>query len=219
MPPHKIYIETHLGGGAVLRNKKAAIRSVGIDIDARVIALASTWNIPNLTLHRDDAAKFLRKYRFSGEELIYADPPYVSATKARRRYYRFEYTDDDHAHLLHTLSNIDCRVLISGYACELYNDTLQGWNKKELVNVTRGGKRTETVWANYNFSDELQDYSCVGSSFRERERIKRKAARWVRRLRSMPSLERRAVMAALLEAPAPPSEGNETGANQGAAHG
>src|SRR5687767_12605543 len=37
MPPHRVYIETHLGGGAVLRHKAPAELSIGIDSDPAVI--------------------------------------------------------------------------------------------------------------------------------------------------------------------------------------
>ncbi len=33
MPPHETYIESHLGGGAVLRNKRPAKANIGIDAD------------------------------------------------------------------------------------------------------------------------------------------------------------------------------------------
>jgi hypothetical protein len=33
MPPHDTYIETHLGGGAVMRNKPPARNNIAIDID------------------------------------------------------------------------------------------------------------------------------------------------------------------------------------------
>ena len=35
MPPHDRYVETHVGGGAVLRHKLAAKKSIGIDLDGR----------------------------------------------------------------------------------------------------------------------------------------------------------------------------------------
>ena len=35
MPPHDTYIETHLGGGALMRRKLAALHNIGIDRDAR----------------------------------------------------------------------------------------------------------------------------------------------------------------------------------------
>ena len=34
MPPHDTYIETHLGGGALMRRKPAALHNIGIDRDA-----------------------------------------------------------------------------------------------------------------------------------------------------------------------------------------
>jgi hypothetical protein len=33
MPPHDTYIETHLGGGAVMRNKPSARNNIAINID------------------------------------------------------------------------------------------------------------------------------------------------------------------------------------------
>ena len=33
MPPHSTYIETHLGGGAIMRRKPGALRNIGIDLN------------------------------------------------------------------------------------------------------------------------------------------------------------------------------------------
>ncbi len=38
MPPHDTYIETHLGGGAILRRKRPARLNIGLDLDPEVIA-------------------------------------------------------------------------------------------------------------------------------------------------------------------------------------
>lgn len=201
MPPHDVYIETHLGGGAILRHKRPARASIGVDIDPRVIKVASGWQIANLVLKNTDAVAFLESYPFTGRELVYADPPYLAATKKHRRYYRFEYSDDDHGRLLKALLQLDCRVMISGYCSALYGRMLRGWAVKDLVNVTQAGRRCERVWANFEFSTKLHDYASIGGSFRERERIHRKATRWVHRLARLPELERRAMFAALLQSP------------------
>jgi DNA adenine methylase len=37
MPPHQVYCEPFLGGGAVMRNKRPALQSIGVDADERVI--------------------------------------------------------------------------------------------------------------------------------------------------------------------------------------
>ena len=38
MPPHDTYIETHLGGGAIMKRKPAALHNIGIDLDGRALA-------------------------------------------------------------------------------------------------------------------------------------------------------------------------------------
>lgn len=199
MPPHDTYIESHLGGGAVMRNKRPARTNIGIDIDPRAIRAAKIWDVPGLVLHNADATTFLAGYPFEGRELVYADPPYVAATKKNQRYYRYEYSDEDHSRLLDVLLKLDCRVMISGYASALYEQALRGWNVKELVNVSHAGPRHERIWANFEFSTDLHDYAPIGGSFRERERIRRRTDRWVRKLARLPDLERRAVLTALIQ--------------------
>ena len=199
MPPHETYIETHLGGGAVMRNKRLARVSIGVDIDPGVIETASSWGLPGLVLHNVDALAFLNGYPFDGRELVYLDPPYVGATKKNRRYYRYEYSDDDHCKLLSTVLKLGCRTMISGYPSPLYEEALRGWVVKELVNVSHAGLRREQIWANFEFSPDLHDYAPIGGNFRERERIRRKTGRWVHKLAGLPELERRAVLAALIQ--------------------
>lgn len=43
MPPHPVYIEPFLGGGAILRLKQPAALNIGIDLDSAVIARMSEW--------------------------------------------------------------------------------------------------------------------------------------------------------------------------------
>ena len=50
---------------------------------------------------------------------------------------------------------------------------------------------------NYSMPVELHDYRHPGNNFRERERIKLKSRRWVAKLRSMPVLERQALLSAI----------------------
>ena len=38
MPPHRTYIETHLGGGAIMQRKPAALLNIGIDLDPQCYA-------------------------------------------------------------------------------------------------------------------------------------------------------------------------------------
>ena len=37
MPPHSVYIESHLGGGALMKRKPTGVRFIGIDRDAQAL--------------------------------------------------------------------------------------------------------------------------------------------------------------------------------------
>ena len=55
MPPHEVYMETHLGGGAVMRNKRAARSNIGIEIDPEVVGMWTKVNPIGFELVHDDA--------------------------------------------------------------------------------------------------------------------------------------------------------------------
>ena len=75
---------------------------------------------------------------------------------------------------------------------------LADWTSTTFQAVTRSGRiATEWLWFNFPEPIALHDYRFLGRNFRERERIKRKKLRWVNRLKVMPTLERRALLAAL----------------------
>jgi DNA adenine methylase len=201
MPPHEIYIETHLGGGAVMRHKTPAATNIGIDIDPSVISHAAAWRIPGLQLHNCDAIEFLAQFKANDKTLLYVDPPYLATTKKNRRYYQFEYSVENHIELLRCLCRLSCLVMISGYDSQLYTSELSDWNRAELINITHAGRRKELLWSNFEPTSLLHDYHTVGDSFRDRQRIKRKIDRWTKRLEIMPSVERNAIIAALLTSP------------------
>ena len=84
MPPHATYVETHLGGGSVLRHKRPARRSIGIDIDVGVVERWRYAGMAGLKVVHGCAAAFLRGCAFSGDELVYCDPPYWPDAQRRR---------------------------------------------------------------------------------------------------------------------------------------
>lgn len=199
MPPHAVYIETHLGGGAIMLNKRPASRNIGIEIDPKVIEMWTNVNRSDIELIHADAIAYLKNYQFTGKELVYCDPPYLRET--RKKYYplyKYEYTLEQHVELLRVIKSLPCMVMISGYQSKLYRDSLKGWYTQFFQAATRSGTTaTEWVWMNYSPPVELHDYRYMGDTFRERERIKKKSNRWVRRLESMPVLERQALLSAI----------------------
>lgn len=198
MPPHAVYIEAFLGSGAVLKMKRPAVVNIGIDADEHVVNAFRDDNGHVADLYVEDAIEWLRGYDLPFDALVYCDPPYLMGTRlSQRRRYRCEMTDAQHAELLDVLKSLTCMVMISGYMSELYLTELAGWRTDCLRVRTRGGAwATEWLWMNFAEPFELAEYTYLGSNFRERERIKRKKARWTRRLSEMPMLER----ACLIEA-------------------
>jgi hypothetical protein len=214
-------MQPFLGGGAILRLKQPAALNIGIDLDAAAIARMREWArrrptpknamlatprppSPNPAItdrqfrfQRGDGISFLKSYPFTGSELVYCDPPYMMETRTRSLY-RFEMTDAQHFELLRMLQSLPCRVMISGYFTKLYHLELTSWNVARFEAMTRGGHTaTEFLWFNFPAPVALHDYSYLGSNFRERERIKRKKLRWVKRLERMPALEKQCLLQAI----------------------
>lgn len=226
MPPHQVYIETHLGGGFVMANKKPARLNIGLDLDGDVIRRARDLHARNgvdrsghtgngvaSSLHAEsgvsgqslflviDAVEFLSAYPFNGSEFVYADPPYVRSTRrSPKRMYRFEYSDADHVRLLDVLALLPCHVAISGYPSDLYAERLVSWRTIQYqVQVRSGATATEWLWMNYSAPESLHDYSYLGERWRERQRIHRQQRRWVARLAALPPLEQKAMLQAIDE--------------------
>ncbi|KHT34440.1 DNA adenine methylase [Pectobacterium carotovorum] len=205
MPPHDVYVETHLGGGAVMLNKPPARLNVGVDIDQITIEEFCQLNPEfvdtldtRLRIINEDAADFLQSHDLEamGRVLIYADPPYLPETRTSNASYRHEYTVDDHRELIAILRQCPYYVMISGYPSAIYDELLGDWRTVTFQVMTRGGARTEKLWMNYQ-EDAAYSTAFAGKDYIDRQRIKRKAERWAAKYRAMTPAERLAVIVAL----------------------
>jgi hypothetical protein len=107
--------------------------------------------------------------------------------------------DAQHEGLLALLGSLPCAVMVSGYRSALYDEMLRDWRTTQFQAMTRRGPATEVVWMNYPEPTALHEYTHLGQTFRERERLSRQQARWVKKVAAKPLLEQQALLAGLLE--------------------
>ena len=210
IPPHDVYIEPFLGNGGIMRNKKPAVASIGIDVDGDVVRSwmdrhaqnSDAGLVPGLIVKKGDAISFLKSYGWQGGEFVYCDPPYLREVRASKKpIYKHEFwTPEQHTQLLNVLKTLPCMVAISGYWSSLYESSLQGWRTINYQAGTRGGTAvTEWLWMNYPEPTALHDYSYLGENFRAREKITRQKRRWRARLLRMSMLQRYALLSTIAE--------------------
>lgn len=101
-----------------------------------------------------DALGLIRKYD-RADTLFYVDPPYPHGTRTMVKseshfHYAVEMSDDDHRRLATLLCSCVGAVVVSGYACELYdNELYPNWLRDEKGGVRANGAatRTEVLWS------------------------------------------------------------------------
>lgn len=195
MPPHDTYIETHLGGGAIMQRKAPALRNIGIDLNRR--ALERFRGEYAVELIHGCAHRFLAEREYQGRELVYCDPPYLKTTRSSSRRYRYDYEEPDHVELVGLLKSLPCAVMLSGYPSALYDELLSGWQSVEVQVMNQAGVRTEKLWFNFTV-DRVHWARFAGRNHTHRQSIKRKAENWGRRYQGLPPAERLAVLAAMM---------------------
>ena len=89
------------------------------------------------------------------ETLFYCDPPYVHETRHEgnpycKKGYRHEMSDDQHRAFAATVRGLTGAVIVSGYACPMYDQELfPDWQRVEIPAHADGARdRIEVLWIN-----------------------------------------------------------------------
>ena len=86
----------------------------------------------------------------SPETLFYVDPPYLHSTRQSAHRYVYELSELEHSELSELLKSVKGKVIVSGYASELYESLYKDWNRVEKVAFADGAKkRLEVLWMNF----------------------------------------------------------------------
>ncbi|HEX9655181.1 MAG TPA: DNA adenine methylase [bacterium] len=102
-------------------------------------------------IEHDDALNVIMRYD-SPETLFYCDPPYPHGSRGDKNAYKYEMSDLMHIKLAETLKNVKGKVAISGYRCELMDESYNSWNihvAKTKKALSIKADRTEILWTNY----------------------------------------------------------------------
>lgn len=201
MPEHPFYIEGFAGSAVVFRRKRPASHSILVDASPDVCTALRgyTADVGGVDVVNDSFLDWMGSYRWNltPNTLVYLDPPYLRSTRTCLLY-DFEFgSAEQHTLLLQLSLKLPCKVMISGYASPLYKKLLKTWRTVDIPTMTRGGKRTEVVWCNFDPPELLHDSRFAGADYRERENISRKKKRWAAKFAKMSRPERQAIVAAL----------------------
>lgn len=205
--PHKVYVEAFAGSAAIYRRKLPAASSILIEKNPAMVDRLRRC-LPTATVIEGDAVRQLELMVSAGGldgHFFYLDPPYLHSTrKDKAMYGRFELDDAVHQHLvaslLPALSDRGALWALSGYRSAMYDDAAaaHGWHRKDFNAMTRRGVAVESLWTNYDPRRILPaELTYLGETYRERERIKRKAGRWAAKFSAMPAAERQFILAML----------------------
>jgi DNA adenine methylase len=108
--------------------------------------------LANVSLECRAAVEIVQAYGKGRHSLIYIDPPYPLASRARN--YALEMSNADHAELSEACLGAAAAVVVSGYPGGVWDQELAEWYRYDLPAVTRQGKaeygvdRVEVLWAN-----------------------------------------------------------------------
>ena len=196
---HDHAVDNNCGSGNFLELAKSELSTV-VTYRHQKSEVTTGSMVPGFVVN-SDFVQILRScnHLLSMDDFIYLDPPYdFSVRKGQRDLYEHELTREQHEEIIQLVLDSKCKVAISHYRGELYDQLLQhGWRVIEWQVMTHGGKKMEALYMNYPEPLELHQYNFLGKNRTDRQRIKRKKQRWTEKLKGMNSTERYAILSAI----------------------
>jgi DNA adenine methylase len=114
---------------------------------------AMTERLQGVVIESRPAVEVIRRHD-KPHTLHYCDPPYPLNTRSssarENNCYVYEMSESQHRELAETLNSVVGMVVLSGYACPLYDEDLySGWYRVERDTHADGARdRTEVLWIN-----------------------------------------------------------------------
>lgn len=103
--------------------------------------------LAQVSLECDDYAAVLARYDHP-DTLFYLDPPYLGTTRSAGHYAIEMRSAGEHREFLQNITAVEGMVVLSGYASELYDTALTGWERVTFPAKTQNGSAVEVLWFN-----------------------------------------------------------------------
>jgi site-specific DNA-adenine methylase len=194
IPGHKVIIELFAGTAAVSKflSVGSSAKIVLVDIDKSV---TEKFALPGSKVINKSSLDLLQSnIRFielnDPETFIFVDPPYLHETRSNLSLYKHEFTNDQHLELLEKIVQLRSQVMIIHPDCDMYNQYLADWRKVQIKIRYHNKTSVENLYMNYPQPDILQSYQFLGEDCWDRQRIKRKGDRLIKKLQTLPSKEK-----------------------------
>lgn len=125
------------------------------------------------------------------DTFVFLDPPYLQSCRPRSLdLYRFDMTVEDHLLLFTLVRDLKCNCMLIHPECDLYNHALKSFRKVHVTVRCHNKTSREILYMNYPEPARLLTYDMVGSDCWDRQRIKRKGDRLIKKIQELPVLER-----------------------------
>ena len=196
IPPCTDFYELYAGSAAVSRvlsrltgtSVRYHLNDIDPDVTDKYVHSAGgiVTNVPAVDLIQSLPNVGAAEIRF-----FLLDPPYHHDTRpSNHKIYRFEMSHSDHVHMLLTVGDLKYNCMIIHPQCDLYDRFLSSWRTVQVKVRYHNKTSIENLYMNYPQPTQLLSYGMYGSDCWDRQRIKRKGDRLVKKLLSLPGAER-----------------------------
>ena len=145
-----------------------------------------------------DIIKFLSTLPAHLNFFVFIDPPYHHTTRPfNKELYKFEMSHIDHIELLSSVQDLKCNCMIIHPQCELYDNSLKHFRTVQIKVRYHRKSSIVNLYMNYPQPTQLLLYGVAGKDCWDRQRIKRKGDRLVKKLQSLPDVERNYILSRL----------------------
>ena len=203
VPPCKYFIEPCAGSAAVsMFLARAPVAQPQYHINDLDPGITDMFDYPAGSIVTNnpvlDIIKSLVAIPADPDTFVFIDPPYHhSVRQYNLELYKYKMTHQDHLKLLTAVRDLKCNCMIIHPRCDLYSRKLESWRTIQIKVRYHDKTTTEILYMNYPRPEQLLTYVAAGTDCWDRQRIKRKGDRIVKKLQSLSAVERNYILSRL----------------------